>query len=275
MSMILRYFFSLLLLCVSLSSVVFAEGVAVSAEARAQQYVQQGDWQAARKAFAVAAEAGSPSAMAYLGWMHEEGHGVEPGEAMAVIWYTRAVEAGATHLANKLGWMHLAGSEVVKDRALSEQWFMYGIEQGDLDAHVALASVLIADAQGGKRVERVGQAHSWLQAAHQGGHPVAKFFLARLYMEGIGGHPVDYLKTYEYARLGAEEGHPRMQGWLAHIYKEGLGREADPVEAAKWAMLSSAAGDPDGTQIYSALQAGMDASRLAEARERAMAWASQ
>ena len=245
------------------------------AEVRAHQYMESQDWGRARGAFVEAAEAGSPTAMAWLGRLHEEGRGGESSEAVAALWYARAVEAGASHLAVKLGWLHLSGGETVRDRERSEQWFRYGIERGNDDAKVALASVLIADAQGGRGEERVMQASEWLLAAHDNGHPVAKFFLARLYLEGIGGHPVDYTMAWHYARLGAEEGHPQMQGWLAYIYAEGLGRAADLVLAAKWAMLASVGGDPLGSQLFAALQDSLSAEQLSLARERAMAWAER
>ncbi len=267
----------MLLLCVSAVSPVSAQRDAVSgvhsAEVRAHQYVESQDWDKAYINFAEAAEAGSPTAMAWLGMLYEEGRGVVASDVLAVQWYTRALEAGADHLALKLGWLYLTGTEAVRDRALSEYWFEYGIERGNNDAMVALSSVLIADAQGGKGVERVEQASEWLLTAHESGHPVAKFFLARLYLEGIGEHPVDYALAWHYARLGAEEGHPQMQGWLAYIYKEGLGRQADPILAAKWAMLATAGGDPLGSQLLAELQQGLDDDALLAARERAMAWA--
>jgi TPR repeat protein len=244
-------------------------------EAKAQQYTKDGDWHAAREAFVEAAQLGSPTAMAYLGWIHEEGHGVAANDALAVIWYGQAVKAGADHLAVKLGWLHLSGSEAIRSRELSEQWFLYGIEQGDLDAHVALSSLLIADAQGGKNTHRLDQAREWLLKAHQGEHQVAKYFLARLYLEGIGGHPVDYDMAHHYTLLGAEEGHPQMQGWLAHIYKEGLGREPDPVEAAKWAILAAIGGDSVGSGIYATLEQELSESMMNTARQQAMDWAAR
>lgn len=245
------------------------------AEEQAQAYLQAQDWQAAHDAFVVAAKAGSPSAMAWLGWMHEEGRGVESNPTLAVIWYTSAVEAGAEHLALKLAWLFLGGDTAIRNRDLAEHWFAYAIERGDLDAHVALSSVIIADALGGLAVQRVHQAREWLLTAHQGGHEVAKLFLARLYLEGIGGHPVDYEQAYYYAQLGAEQGHGQMQGWLALIYKEGLGRESDMLSAAQWALLAAATGDPLGLQLLHSLELQLSPAQLAEARQRAMAWAGQ
>ena len=275
MSMILRIFILLLLLYVSSLSPLSAAESRHHPEQIAQQHVQDGNWVAAREAFAEAAQHGSPTAMAYLGWIHEEGHGIEANDALAAIWYTRAVEAGASHLAVKLGWLHLGGSETIRNRELSEQWFLYGIEQGDLDAHVALSSLLIADAQGGKNTHRLEQAREWLLIAHQGRHQVAKFFLARLYLEGIGGYPVDYDMAHHYSHLGAEEGHPQMQGWLAHIYREGLGREPDPIAAAKWAMLAAIGGDPLGSGIYTTLEQELSESMMNTARQLATDWASR
>lgn len=272
MSHIPHWLFPLLLLFVCTLPVAQAADAWSSIEGQARQHAEAGEWAAAREGFAEAAQAGSPTAMAWLGVIHEEGRGVEASDALAVSWYGRAVEAGATHLAVKLGWLHLSGDAIVRDRHLSEQWFRYAIERGERDAMVALSSVWIADAQGGLTRE-MGQVSEWLLTAHEGGHKVAKFFLARLYLEGIGGHPLDYQQAYDYARLGAEEGHPQMMGWLAHIYQEGLGRAADPVAAAMWAMLAAAGGDPLGMRINAQLANDLTATELDSARTQALAWA--
>ena len=274
MSMISRIFFVVLLLCFSMAGPLYAKSAMHPAELAAHQQAETGNWEAARQSFAKAAEQGSPTAMAWLGLIHEEGRGVDASDAMAASWYSRAVEAGAEHLALKLGWLYLSSS-TIRDQARAEQWFRYGIDQGDLSAHVALASLLIADALGGKDVERVHQAREWLLTAHAGGQPVAKFFLTRLYLEGIGGHPLDYAKAYHYASLGADEGHPQMQGWLAQIYMDGLGRDSDAIAAAKWAMLAAIGGDPLGSGIYAKLELALSEAQLAEARQQAIAWASR
>ncbi len=231
------------------------------------------DWVAIRAAFAEAAEAGSPTAMAYLGWIHEMGHGVEVSHPLAVIWYTRAVEAGADHLALKLAWLHLAGQPSVQDRALAERWFQAALAQGDPNAPVAYASVLLGEARQGREVERVGEAHELLRAAHAAGHEVAVFFLAGLYIEGVGEIAPDARKALEYTRIGAEQGHPQMQGWLAWIYHEGRGTEADPIEAAKWALLGTAGGDPEAHRLLSQLRETLSEAQMGQARDRARAWA--
>lgn len=274
MLFIFRIFFILLLLCFAMAGPLYATSAMHPAELTAHQQAEAGNWDAARQSFAEAAEQGSPTAMAWLGLIHEEGREVEASDAMAAIWYTRAVEAGADHLALKLGWLYLSSS-TIRDQARAEQWFRYGMAQGDLSAHVALASVLIADALGGKNVERVHQAREWLLTAHAGGQPVAKLFLTRLYLEGIGGHPLDYAKAYFYASLGAEEGHPQMQGWLAQIYMDGLGRDRDAIAAAKWAMLAAIGGDPLGSGVYAKLELTLGEAQLAEARQQAIAWATR
>ncbi|MFU8896906.1 MAG: tetratricopeptide repeat protein [Gammaproteobacteria bacterium] len=245
------------------------------AEARAHEYLAQSppDWAAARAAFEAAAEAGSPSAMSYLGWLHEQGHGTPRDGARAAEWYARAANAGAHAFAVKLGWMYLGGDGVPRDRALAERWFLQAIEAGHVPARLAWASVLIADALGEQESEHVGEARALLESALEDGLTLAAYFLARLYIEGIGGHPVDDDMAIHYTRIGAQDGHARMQGWLAQMYMEGRGADQDLLTAAKWANLAAANGDNLGQQLRVALEADLTPAEIDAVRQRALAWA--
>lgn len=244
-------------------------------EARAHAYLalDPPDWGAAREAFTEAAQAGSSTAMSHLGWMYEEGRGVERDTAKAAHWYQRAARAGAQDFAVKLGWMHLAGDGVPRDRDQAEYWFQSAIDAGHAPARIALASVLIADALGGRDTERVFEARPLLERALEEGQLLAAYFLARLYIEGIGGHPVDDGMAVYYTRIGAEDGHAQMQGWLAFLYFNGQGVDADRVTAAKWANLAAAQGDVLGNELRLLLDAALEPDELAEARRRAVEWA--
>ncbi|MFP4081085.1 MAG: tetratricopeptide repeat protein [Ectothiorhodospira sp.] len=226
----------------------------LEAEARSHLEATPPDYDQARKGFSVAAERGSPRAMAYLGWFHEHGHGVEQDTARAVSWYARAVDAGALQYTLHLGWMHLDGRRIPADQAAAEAWFQRGIQAGYVPAQVALASVWIADAMGDKSPERASEAEALLLDAHEQGAPKAEYFLAKLYLQGIGNVEADADKAFHYTRLGARRGEPTLQAWLAQQYLEGHGVEADPAQAVKWAHRSAAAGDPTGRAVWQDLE---------------------
>jgi uncharacterized protein len=233
------------------------------------------DWAGARESFREAAEAGSTTAMSYLGWIYEEGHGVEADGEKAAAWYGRAAEAGAHDFSVKLGWMYLAGDGVDRDRPSAESWFRRGIEAGHSPARIALASVFIADALGGRDTERVYEARDLLRVALDDGYAVASFFLARLYIEGIGGHPVDDDEAIRFTRIGAETGNAQMQGWLAYMYLNGRGVEADEVTASKWANLAAAGGDRLGNELRLVLDERLGPEQQQVARQRAVNWAAR
>jgi uncharacterized protein len=248
-------------------------GLAEEAAAHAAMALDPPDWDAARASFQAAAHAGSPTARAYLGWMYEEGIGTDRDITQAIHWYSQAAEAGAMDYAVKLGWMYMSGEGVTQDRARAESWFKTGIEAEHSPARIALASLLIADALGGHHVERVPEARVLLEQALEDGHTMASFFLARLYIEGIGGHPVDDDQAIYYTRIGAETGHAQMQGWLAFMYLNGRGVEPDQVTAAMWANLAASGGDRMGNDIRVLLEERLAAEQVEEARRRAVAWA--
>lgn len=230
------------------------------------------DFDGARGLFEQAARLGSPRAASYMGWLYENGHGVAKDDAAAAQWYVRAADGGAHEFALKLAWMYLGRSRLVPDRGLSEYWFTRAIDAGHYPANVAFASVLIADALGGKGVGRVFEARTLLEEALDNGIGVAAFFLARLYVEGIGGHPTDAELGARYARISAEQGEARMQGWLARMYLEGHGLEVDPVEAAFWGGLAAYAGDPLGERVLFEASGLLTDAELESVAERAARW---
>jgi uncharacterized protein len=112
---------------------VEARAVEHTAESRAHASMAQNppDWGVARAAFHEAATAGSPTAMAYLGWMHETGRGVPVDGEQAADWYRRAARAGAHDYAIKLGWMYLGGHGVEQDRVTACKWANLAAAGGD------------------------------------------------------------------------------------------------------------------------------------------------
>jgi len=254
-----------------------ATGIGLDPEARAHAAMDRDppDWSLALEAFTAAAEAGSPTAMSYVGWIHEQGHGVPRDGEKAAEWYGRAAQAGAHDFAVKLGWMYLGGDGVARNREQAEVWFSRAVDAGHGPGKIAWASVLIADAQGGRSPERVFEARALLEEALEDGLVLASYFLARLYIEGIGDHPVEDEPAARYTRIGADSGHARMQAWLALMYLEGRGVEQDLVAAAQWASLAAANGDTMGDQVRLALEERLSPEELREARERAVEWALQ
>ncbi len=245
------------------------------ARAHAAMALDPPDWTLALESFTEAAEAGSPTAMSYAGWIHEQGHGVPRDGEKAAEWYGRASDAGAQDFAVKLGWMYLAGDGVARDREQAKAWFSRAIDAGHAPGKIAWASVLIADAQGGLNPERVFDARTLLEEALDDGLVLAAYFLARLYIEGIGDHPVEDDPAAHYTRIGAQSGDARMQGWLALMYLEGRGLDQDLVSALQWASLAAANGDSTGDQVRLALEEQLTSEELREARERAVDWALQ
>lgn len=232
------------------------------------------NWVAVRDAYEKAADLGSLPVMSHVGWIYEQGLLGEPELAEAVRWYAPVAEAGRDDFAIKLGWLYLQ-PELGPDRLASERWFQLAIERDSASARVALASVLVADAQGGLQIERIYEAHELLETALQQGHPLAARFLARIHVEQIGDYPSTEDSRLYYTRLAAESGQALMQGWLAQRYVAGDGVPQDRQEAAFWAALAAAGADPAGMQLHRSLQAQLSEEERRTVLERTMSWALQ
>jgi len=167
--------------------------------------------------FRSAAEAGSATALAYMGWFHEQGEGVEQDGDKAVHWYALAVEAGAEQYSLHLAWMFLQGEVVEHDRERADHWFEYGIEQGSSESMLAYGSVLYADMLAGDDDPAKGRrTQALLLAALEDGQMFAPRFLARMYFDGVGVEQDPELGLAA-VRLGAGMGDPLMQTLLTQI----------------------------------------------------------
>ncbi len=203
--------------------------------------------------YRAAAVQGSAAASANLGWLYEEGLGVEQDGAAATYWYGRAVEAGAARYTLHLGWMHLDGKLLEVDREQAEDWFRTGMDLGVREAALALGSVYFADVLGG-RSELGPEAEALLLQALEQGVAQAAGFLARMYLDGLGIE-ADVERGLAAARLGAATGDTHMQQLLIRLYLEGGIVEADPVQANVWATVAARQGDTSARAISQELEA--------------------
>jgi uncharacterized protein len=223
-----------------------------------------------------AAENGSIEAMGAVGWLYEQGLGVEPDPERALQYYADAYAAGENEYGMRLGWMYIQGFGVDPDRTRGEQWFRRVIEErDDSQARLALASVLITDAMANSQPDPAPEAIALLARALEDGISMAAYYLARIYMDGLGTVAADPARAVHFTQLGAEAGHPQMQTWMAILHGRGEVLALDLVEALKWASLAASGGDPNGEQIRRELEARLERDELTEARRRALQWISE
>jgi uncharacterized protein len=214
--------------------------------------------------------------MGAVGWLYEQGLGVEPDATAALEYYNNAYEAGENEYGLRIGWMYIQGVGMEPDRAAGEEWFRRVIDERDDSAgRLALASLMVTDAMTNLRPERGSQARDLLVQALDDGVTEAAFYLARMYMEGVGDLPADPNAAVHYTRIGAEAGLPQMQAWLAMLHARGELVPMDLIEAHKWATLAASGGHQTGEQLRHEIAMRLSEADLTEARRRALQWISE
>ena len=80
------------------------------------------------------AEAGDAIAQFNLGWMYDEGKGVEQDFKEAVKWYQKAADQGVADAQYKLGSRYYNGEGVPQDYVTAYAWYNIAAANGDTDA---------------------------------------------------------------------------------------------------------------------------------------------
>lgn len=189
-----------------------------------------------------AAERGDPAAMFQYALLLMQGRVVKVDKAKADDYMRRAAEAG--NAAAQFNWGQILISENPGDKGLELALPFYekSAAQGVADAQYAVAQLYMSLKQ--VAPEKRERARQWMERAAKAGFDTAQLDMGIWYVNGIGGDR-DYDRGFEWLRIAATRGNVAAQNKLAYLYINALGTRPNPVEAAKWYVLSRRAGLQD------------------------------
>lgn len=188
------------------------------------------------------AEGGDPSAMFQYALFLMSGRYVQADKAKADEYMRKAAEAGNSSAQFNWGQILVSDNPGEKGLRLALPFYEKAAEQGVADAQYAVAQLY--QKLPGLPQEKKAAARGWLERAAKAGFDTAQLDMGIWLVNGIGGDK-DYDKGFEWLRIAAHRGNVVAQNRLAHLYIEALGTRPNPVEAAKWYVLSRRAGLQD------------------------------
>ncbi|WP_394688018.1 tetratricopeptide repeat protein [Hoeflea sp.] len=255
-----------------------AKADAVDAMAKAFGAFQRGYYLTAMELALPRAQLGDPAAQTLLAELFASGLGVPRSMDDAAFWYKQAAEGGDASAQFKYAVMLLEGQYVEPDREESElfmkkaadagnafaqfnhaqtlvsakpgppgilealPYFEKAAENGVPDAQYALAQIYNNTA--GIPEQKRAQAREWMKNAALAGFDTAQLDYAIWLIDGIGGDK-DYETGFRWMEIAASRGNVVAQNRMAVLHINAIGTLGDPVEAAKWYILSRRAGFDD------------------------------
>ena len=176
-----------------------------------------------------------PEAQLKLGWMYEEGQGVNQSNIEATKWYRQAADQGYPEAQFKLGWMYEEGQGVNQNSIEAAKWYRQAADQGHAKSQFILGW-MYTKGQGVARNDI--EAAKWYRQAADQGHLEAQLNLGWMYEEGQGVARND-IEAAKWYRQAADQGHSEAQFKLGWKYDEGLGVDQSNAEATKWYLKSA------------------------------------
>lgn len=199
--------------------------------------------------YAQAAKAGDPAAMFKYSLMLLEGVYAPKDNALADEYMRKAAEAGNASAQFNWGQILVSQNPGAKGLHLALPFYEKSAEQGIADAQYAVAQIYrnLTDLPQDKR----DTAREFMVRAARAGFDTAQLDMGIWLINGIMG-PQSLDNGFNWLRIAANRGNVAAQNRLAHVYVSALGTRPDPIEAAKWFILSRRAGlnDPGLEDFY-------------------------
>ncbi|TDK39793.1 sel1 repeat family protein [Rhizobium deserti] len=196
-----------------------------------------------------AAERGDPAGMFQYALLLMTGRDVPADKKKADDYMRRAAEAGNSSA--QFNWAQILISDNPGERGLQLALPFYekAAEQGVADAQYAVAQLYVV--MKNLPAQKKSMARQWLERAAKAGFDTAQLDMGVWLVNGVGGEK-DYERGFDWLRIAAHRGNVVAQNKLSHLYIDALGTRPDPVEAAKWYVLSRRAGlqDPELEDFY-------------------------
>ena len=201
-----------------------------------------------------------------VGYIYENGIGMDRNTEEAVKWYRKAADQGyaaaqmelatcyslglglpknntesirLTRLAadqnyapaqNQLGYNYSYGHGVKMDKNEGAKWYRKAAEQGDVGAQSALGNMY---RKGEGVPQDYAEAVKWLRKAAEQGDDMAQNNLGECFLNGKGV-PQNYTEAMKWFRKAAENGNAIAYVNLGFMYEKGQGVPQDYKEAIKW-----------------------------------------
>lgn len=231
------------------------------------------------------AQKGDAAAQTLVAEMMMKGFGIKRDAEAATFWYGQAAERGDPAGMFQYALLLMSGRHVKHDKAKADEYMRKAAEAGNASAQFNWAQILVSDNPGEKGLklalpfyekaaaqgladaqyavaqlyiavkdapaDKKEQAREWMERAAMAGFDTAQLDMGLWLVNGVGG-PRDYEKGFDWLRIAAHRGNVVAQNKLAHLYINALGTRPNPVEAAKWYVLSRRAGlqDPALEDFY-------------------------
>ena len=178
---------------------------------------------------------GDARAQSNLGFLYDNGKGVEQNHAKAAKWFRLAADKGYAKAQFNLGVLYYKGAGVKQNHTEAAECFRLAAEQGYVDAQFNLG-VLYYNGEGVEQSHT--EAAKWLRLAAKQGNAKAQFNLGVLYYSGEGVEQ-SHTEAAEWYSLAAKQGHAKAQVNLGLLYRSGERVEQNRAKAAKWFHLAA------------------------------------
>ncbi len=231
------------------------------------------------------AGAGDAAAQTLVAEMTTKGQGVKRDAKAAAFWYQKAAHGGDPAAMFQYALLLMSGRDVPRDKKQADEFMRKAAEAGNSSAQFNWAQILVAENPGDKGLslalpfyeksaaqgvadaqyavaqlyvtlkdmpeDKKARAREWLERAAKAGYDTAQLDMGIWLVNGVAGER-DYDKGFRWMRIAASRGNVVAQNKLAHLYVNALGTRPDPIEAAKWYVLSRRAGlqDPELEDFY-------------------------
>ena len=248
-------------------------------------HYQRGEYVQALDKALTRAQTGDAAAQTLVAEMMSRGFGIARDNKTAAFWYEQAAKGGDPVAMFKYALIVMEGKLAKHDKALADDYMRRAAEAGNAEAEFNWAQILVSQTPGpnglhaalpfyeksaGKGIadaqyavsqiywnlkdtppEKKAKAREWLTRAAKAGFDTAQVDLGIWLVNGIGGER-NLEEGFRWLYGAAQRGNVVAQNKVAHLYIQALGTKPDPVEAAKWYVLSRRAGlkDPGLEDFY-------------------------
>ena len=199
---------------------VFFQSLEARADAQSDGYAafKRGDYAEAFRIWRPLAKSGDAIAQYNIGWMYDQGMGVDQSDREAIIWYKKSANQGEIDAQYTLALKYGEGQDVRQDFKMSLNW---------LDAVTKQEN------------------DQWLrtvEAEAEAGKVYAQFALGYVYQHGLG-FDIDAYEASDWYHAAAEGLLPLAYFQLGLLYQDRNSVLHDQQEALRWYKKSESSGD--------------------------------